>query len=147
MDAPQISTLKEDLSPPPNQNAASHFYKLKIRLSLPEQAAPSTGKERASGGKESSLEMITAVSSLAGSSLLKRQAGESEEDEEDEDDKEQDQLSNDDHLLATSNHFVSNRYSCPWFCEVTWNMHGEQRRSKEGQGTKGCSIVFTGEEA
>ena len=120
MDAPQISTLKEDYSPPTNQNAASHVSKLKVRLRFPEQAAPSTGKERASVGKESSLEMTTAASSSAGSSPLKRQAGKSEEDEEDEDVKEQDQPSNNDHLLATSNHSVSDRYSCPRYCKVAW---------------------------
>lgn len=103
MDAPQISTLREDLSPPPNQNAASHVSKFRVRLRLPEQGTPSTGKEKTSSGKESPPEMTTAASSLAGSSPLKRQAGESEEDEEEEDDEEEDQLADDDDLPATSN--------------------------------------------
>ena len=89
MDAPQISTLSEEASPPPAPAPPANARVTKFRVNL-KVSEPSAGAHRSNVG--------------LGSSPLKGQnAGDSEEDDEDEDeeDEEEDQLADDDDLPSS----------------------------------------------
>ena len=104
MDAPQISTLTEDMSPPPQQSPVARVSKFRVKLRLPEQGMAAATSNRDKIQSKDNPETAFSSSSLVSSSPMKKSpTGDSEEDDEEDDEEEEDQLADDDDGLVMSN--------------------------------------------
>ncbi|THH10379.1 hypothetical protein EW145_g1373 [Phellinidium pouzarii] len=133
MDAPQISTLKDDNSPPPvPPPAPPRLSKFRVRLKVSE---PSSNTRASPSAHADS----TAASGLMGSS--RRSVVESEDDDgdEDEEDEEEDQLADDDDIPSVAPSSVVGTPQRP----ATTRGRGGGRGRGRGRGRGGSAVSAT----